>query len=80
MRLVWKKRCRKRTIQTANVREWWSKDNRYLVSESNSLYGLPTVIRAIHVDGAGQQWIISRHRKRGPATAACDKHARLNTE
>jgi len=65
---------RRDTTLCAKRRHWYSRDKRYRVTESRSLFGLPTIYYALVLDGACWS-IISRHRTREAAQEACEQHA-----
>lgn len=81
--IEWKKRRRHTTGAAA---EYWILDSicgKWRVSESRSLFGYPTVFRAMRRDeietptGPRESWVIlSAHRKLDPARAACELAAR----
>lgn len=70
-RLSWSKRARRDQTLTAKRRTWRSACGRYLVQESNSLFGLPTVYYAIDVFGPT---LLGRHRRRSGAEKRCQHH------
>jgi len=70
-------RARVEQNAAARRRIWRSRDNRYRVVESKSLYGLPTTYYAmVYVGLDACQWdVISKHRKKARAVRACEQHA-----
>lgn len=72
------RRPRRETTETSRRRIWPSRCGRFRVVEARSLYGLSTVFYAMErVDLPACTWdILSRHRKRRPALAACQRRGR----
>ena len=78
--LEWKKRCKTDVTIVSNRKIWETKCGRYKVIFSQIRYGrgpngIPDTYYAISLKD-GQESIISRHRKKGPAMRACEKYDR----
>lgn len=78
--LDWKKRCRKDSTIVSDRKIWETKCGSYKIVFSQIRYGrgpdgIPDSYYAIETDEVGER-IISRHRKKNPATKACEKDAR----
>ena len=76
--LEWKKRCRKDSTIISDRKIWETKCGMYKVVFSQIRFGkgpdgIPDTYYAICMDEDGEK-IISKHRKKGPAEKACEKH------
>jgi hypothetical protein len=78
--IQFRSRARLRTTYVARERAWLSCCGRYKVVEARSLFrSVPTVFYAEVLEHLDDRWmwdVISRHRKRAPAAAACARHAK----
>jgi len=74
--LTFRRRARRSETATGQWRTWTDTTGRYKVVESKTP-GLPTrYLAEVRVDLAACTWdLLSRHRRRGPAEAACQAHA-----
>ena len=77
--LAWKTRPRQEQTIAARRSIWESRDGRFRVVRSQSLFGLPTVFYSCCRGVAGEWAILGRHRKRGPALARCRRYWLANT-
>ncbi|HVA50161.1 MAG TPA: hypothetical protein VNH11_27595 [Pirellulales bacterium] len=76
---AWSRRPRRETTIVADRWIWRDRGGRYRVVRSRSRFGIrPDTWYALHLADLGGRrcWsILSRHRRRGAAFAACDRHA-----
>jgi len=62
-----------RMTLTARIRSWRAKDAPYLLEEIKSLYGLSTRFLLVRRLPSGNQYVVSRHRKRTAALKAAHR-------
>lgn len=69
------RRCSRRETIVAHVRAWRSDDHRFVLEEHRYEVSLPPAWFALVLDGSDYR-LLSRHRRRGAAVRACERHAR----
>ena len=81
--LEWMTRAKCETNHCAKVRRYYTRCRRFVVVESCSLFGLPTVwyaIQRFETNGVKGEKIISKHRKKHRAVQAVETYYRKANE